>query len=418
MRAFLVCVWGYHRLVGLGRAAPATHENMGNRSMKMKSPMRALAAALLSPLLFLSVAGGAHAAENLVPVEAFVSQQTFENPRLSTEGSYVAVSVDLGDDTHGIMVFRLADMSQTAFMKLPKYELANEIHWVNDTQLVYVKGGKWGAREEPYDYGEIIAMDYDGRHHKYIYGWKETTKGAGLPKGHGNYAGRPLKPDGTFYMTRSTEESALGRSILYSVDVNTQNHDMVADVGGDQNLGFVLDHAGVPRFAFGTDKNDFQLLYVATDADGKNWRKLPGSEVGGTFLPIGFSADGKHVVGRYAVNNGPESLVKVDLGLANREVLATDGFNDVGSVTWDSQRQPLAVEFKGALPKMQILNPDSADARLLQELRGGFPGQHVRFVDHSANGIVSLIYIYSDRNPGEWAVFNRKTNALARLLQV
>ena len=126
--------------------------------MKMKGTLRVLLAALLSPALFLPVAGSVHAAEDVVPVEAFVSQQTFENPRLSTDGSYVAVSVDLGDDTHGIMVFRLADMSQTAFMKLPKYEMAIEIHWVNDTQLVYVKGGKWGAREAPYDYGEIIAM--------------------------------------------------------------------------------------------------------------------------------------------------------------------------------------------------------------------------------------------------------------------
>ena len=198
--------------------------------MQMNNPVRGIVAALLSPVLMLAFAGTARAAD-LVPVEAFVSQQTFENPRLSTEGTYVAVSVDLGDDAHGIMVFRLADMAQTAFMKLPKYEMAIEIHWVNDTQLVYTKGGKWGAREAPYDYGEIIAMDYDGRHHTYIYGWKETTKGAGLQKGHGNYAGRPLKPNGTFYMTRSSEESALGRTILYSIDINTRNHDLVADVG-------------------------------------------------------------------------------------------------------------------------------------------------------------------------------------------
>ena len=119
--------------------------------MQMNNPVRGIVAALLSPVLLLAFAGTARAAD-LVPVEAFVSQQTFENPRLSTEGTYVAVSADLGDDTHGIMVFRLADMAQTAFMKLPKYEMAIEIHWVNDTQLVYTKGGKWGAREAPYDY--------------------------------------------------------------------------------------------------------------------------------------------------------------------------------------------------------------------------------------------------------------------------
>lgn len=355
-------------------------------------------------------------AQAQVPAENFVIQQTFDNPRLSSNGSYLAVSVDLGDDYHGIMVYRLADMAQTAYIKLPKYELANEIHWVNDTQLVYVKGGKWGAREEPYDFGEIIAMDYDGKHHKYIYGWKETTKSMGLPAGHGNYAGQPLKPDGRFYMTRTSEESAIGRSILYAVDVNTARHELVADVGG-QNMAFAMDSKGVPRFAFGTDKNELQQLHVAVDAEGKDWRKVEGSAIGGTFVPLWFTPDGQHVVGRYATNNGPASLVKADLTLAHREVLASDGFNDIGDIIWDSNDQPLAVEFKGAQPKVQVLNPTSPDAKLYQQLRAGFPGQHVKFVDHSVDGNILLVYIYSDRNPGEWAVMNRKTDSLARLLQ-
>src|SRR3546814_381953 len=222
-------------------------------------------------------------------------------------------------------------------------------------------------------------------------------------------------------MTRSSTESAIGRSILYSIDVNagrkeSGRHELVADVGGGQNMSFVLDDKGVPRFAYGVDKDQTQLLFVAEDADGKNWRKVSGT-LDGTFVPFAFTPDGQHVFGRYAVGNGPESLVKADLSLTKREVLATDGFNDIGVVTMDSQRQPLAVEVKGALPKLQILDAASPDAKLLQEIRAGFPGQHARFLDHSADGNVSLIYIYSDRNPGEWAGFNRKTNSLARLLQ-
>src|SRR5690606_16282090 len=145
-----------------------------------------------------------------------------------------------------------------------------------------------------------------------------------------------------------------------------------------------LDAAGIPRFAYGADKNEIQLLYVADDADGKNWSRVPGKTVGGVFVPIAFTPDGKHVFGTYAVGNGPHSLVKADLSLAEREVLATDGLNNVGDVIWDSKWQPLAIEFKGALPRVQILNPASPDAKLYQEIRAGFPGQHVKFVDHSA----------------------------------
>lgn len=383
--------------------------------MQSMNPMRAAVAALILQAILLMLTVGAQANDR-IPAEVFVAEQTFDNPRLSSDGTYVAVSVDLGDDEHGIMVFRLSDMSQTAYIKLPKYQLAAEMYWVNDEQLIYVRGGKWGAREQPFNFGEIIAMDYDGKHHRYIYGYKESTKGMGLLPGFGSVEGLPLKRNGTFYMTRRMEEGASSHSLLYAVDVNSARHDLIADVSGDQNLEFVLDAAGIPRFAYGADKNELQLLYVG-DEKGENWNKLSGKAVGGVFIPIAFAPDGKHVFGTYAIANGAHSLVKADLELANIEVLANDGFNNVGDVIWDSQWQPLAVELKGAQPRVQILNPESRDAKLYQELRAGFPGQHVKFVDHSADGNVSLIYIYSDRNPGEWAVMNRKTNALARLLQ-
>ena len=372
---------------------------------------------MLVALALLAPAGMSHAAAPAkVPVASFAAQQTFDNPRISSGGSHVAVAADLGDDYHGIMVFRLSDMVQTAFIKLPRYELAIEMHWVSDKRLVYVKGGKWGAREQPFDFGEIIAMDFDGKQHTYIFGYKGSTQSMGLEPGHGNFAGLPPKANGKFYMTRTSAESTLGRSQLYEVDATTSRHRLVADVGGNQNLGFVMDANGVARFAHGVDKNDVQLLYVA-DATGENWRKLPGETIGGVFDPIAVAPDGQHVFGTFAVAGGPRSLIKADLSLTKREVLATDGFNDVASVVWGSNRQPLAVEFKGALPRVQFLDPASPDAKLFQEIRSGFPGQHVKFADHSEDGNVSLIYIYSDRNPGEWAVMNRKKDNLARLLQ-
>jgi len=370
------------------------------------------AARLLALGLLLGLGGVAVAAP--VPVEAFAAQQTFDKPAVSSNGSYLAVAADLGNDEHGIMVFRLADMGQTAFIKLPRYELANELYWVSDTRLIYVKGGKWGAREEPFDFGEIIAMDYDGKNHKYIYGYKESTVGMGLEAGHGNVEGLPLVPNGKFYMTRSNPESAIGRSLLYEVDASSGRHRLVADVGGEQNLSFVLDASGEPRFAHGRNKDDDQLLFVN---EGGKWRRIPNASVGGVFVPLALTADGNQVYGTFSADDGPSYLVKADLGLGNRQVLAGDGFNDVGRVIWDSRRQPLAVELRGGKPKVVLLDPASPDARLYQEILAGFPGQHAVFAGHSADGSVSLIYIYSDRNPGEWAIMDRRKDTLARLLQ-
>ena len=59
------------------------------------SSLRGVAVALY---LFVS-AGNVSAAA--VPVESFAAQQTLKDPRISSNGSYLAVSADLGDDDHG-----------------------------------------------------------------------------------------------------------------------------------------------------------------------------------------------------------------------------------------------------------------------------------------------------------------------------
>lgn len=375
-------------------------------------PMRGIvAAAMLMALVF-----GAQAAER-VPVESFVADRTFENPRISSNGSYLAVSVDLGDDDHGIMIYRMADMSNTAFIKLPKYQLAAEIHWVNDTRLVYVKGGRPDGREQVFSYGEIIGLDYDGKHHDYIYGYKESTLGAGVHKGFGVFVGLPRERNGTFYMSRGSAENSLPSTMVYEVDASSRSGKsrLVGSID-ERDMRFVLDANGVPRFATGMDKHDNHLLYAA-DGSGKNWRKISTESLGGVFIPFAITPDSSHVYGYFSVENGPSSVVKADMSLANRETLVNDGFNSIDNVLLDANRQPQVIEFKGALPRVAYVDPASVDAKLHAELRKGFPGQHVRFVDQSADGNVSLLAIYSDRNPGEWAVMDRKKDTLARLLQ-
>lgn len=368
---------------------------------------------IVAALLLAGFTNGVEAADR-VPVESFAALQTFENPSISSNGTYLAVSTDLGDDEHGIMVYRLADMSNTAFLKLPKYQLAIEIHWVSDTRLVYVKGGKWGAREAPFSFGEIIGLDYDGKHHDYIFGYRESTLGVGVPAGFGVFAGLPREPNGKFYMSRASPENSLPASLVYEVDASAKigKSRLLGDIG-ERDMRFVLDGDGVPRFAWGWDKNDTYMLFAANDRD---WRRISTESIGGVFIPVAFTSDNSHVYGHYSVDNGPSALVKADLSLGNRQMLVDDGFNSI-DVIWDSRQQLLAAETKGALPRVTYLDPASPDARLHAELRKGFPGQNVRFVDHSSDGNVLLAYVYSDRNPGEWALMDRRKDNLARLLQ-
>lgn len=359
-----------------------------------------------------AAAGEPEPALEPVPVEAFAVADRIRAPRLSPDGRHVAVAVNFGDGHHGIAVHRVADMAQVGVLRLPRYELAAQLHWVSDRRLLVAKGRFIGAREKPWLLGELIATDYDGSNQTYVYGYRKSTRRAGIDPGFGYIEGLPAVPNGRFYMRRLSGSSS--RSMLYDVDAGTTNHRLVADIGVP-DLGFVLDRAGQARFAIGRDRDDKHLLYEAGES-GRDWTPVPASRTGGTFTPFAFSQDGGRVFAAHSVDDGPVALVSSDPGGNARTVLAGDSFGNVGGVEWNAAREPFAATLMHGKPRMVYFDEGSADASEHRMLGGLFPGRYVTYANHSADGRVSLLHVFSDRDPGTWYLYDRGQSTATILL--
>jgi dipeptidyl aminopeptidase/acylaminoacyl peptidase len=346
-----------------------------------------------------------------VPVEAFTTTDNLSSPRISPDGRYLAVTADLGGDNHAIVVYRIDGMKQTALLKLPRYELPVETDWVSDTRLVVAKGRLIGSREKPMATGEIIAADYDGSNQRYVFGYQTRTQG--IDAGVGFIEGFPPVPNGHFYMRHLSWNSA--RSMLYDMDAQRGTHRLVADIGV-KDMAFVLDPFGVPRFAFGDTDYDTYVLYEA-DAQGKHWQPAAG-HTSGKFVPFAFNTDGSEVFASYSTGGGPVSLVKSDLAGGNRRTLASDAFGSVGEVEWNARQQPFAATLGNGKPRMVYFNENSVDALEHKKLAGLFPDHYATYVNHTADGNLSLMYVYSDRDPGTWYLFDRAHSAVKPLLAV
>lgn len=365
--------------------------------------------ATLMAALCLPVA--AASAEDMVPIEAFAVADSSSAPRLSPDGLHVASATHLGEGNHAIVVHRVAGMVQTALLRLPRYEVPVQTYWVSNKRLLVAKGRLIGAREKPVPMGEIIATDYDGSNQKYIYGYQQSTRTRGLGRGFGYIEGLPATPNGRFYMRRLSNDSR--HSMLYDVDAIRATHRLVADIDVP-DLGFVLDPNGVPRFAGGSDEDDNYLLYEA-NAQGEDWTAVPAARTGGKFVPFAINAEGSKVFALHSVDNGPASLVESGLDGTSRRTLASDDFGSVGDVEWNARWQPFAATMMHGKPRMVYFDEASGDAQEHRMLRGLFPTHHVTYANHSADGNVSLLHVSSDRDPGNWYLYDRKL-AKAELL--
>lgn len=348
-----------------------------------------------------------------VPVEAFANYNKVHSPRLSPDGQHLAVAVDLGEGNHALVIYRIEDMQQTALLRLPRYELPATMYWVSAKRLIIAKGRQMGSREQPSSMGEIIATDFDGKNQKYVYGWEQSTRTAGIDRGFGYIEGLPEVPNGHFYMRRLSMDT--GRSQLYDVDAEKTTARLVADIPV-KDLSFTLDRQGVPRFASGTDDNNNYLLYAA-DSQGENWKQIQGADIGGKFVPFAFSTDGQSVFANFSKDGGPFALVKSDISGKNQQVLAADDFGSVGDVEWTAAPyQPFAATLGEGKPRMVYFDEKSPEAQLHQTLSRSFPDKYVTYVNHSTDGNISLLYAYSDRDPGAWYLFDRKQRKVSKLL--
>jgi dipeptidyl aminopeptidase/acylaminoacyl peptidase len=361
-------------------------------------------------MLLMGVFSGTAQAASPPPVEAFVESGPISSPAMSPDGKHLAVSADLGDGNYALVVYRIAGMQSTTMLRLPRYELPVRIAWVSDRRLVIGKGRKLGSLEEPMPMGEIIATDLDGSNQRYVYGYLQSTRNAGLERGFGYIESLPSRRNGHFYMRRLSLDSR--HSMLYDVDASTTTHRLMADVDVP-DLRFVLDHDGVAQYAYGTDDNDNPLLFRRS---GNGWS--PMSQVQANWRPIAFARQPGRVYGWYSEAGGPAVLVASDPDGQQRSVLASDPFYSVDDLQWGPAPQtPFAARLGPGRPTLRYFEQDTTEAQLHRSLSQTLAGQYVDFVNFTEDGSGLLLRAYSDRDAGAWYIFDRPSNTLKLVIK-
>ncbi|MDG6347550.1 prolyl oligopeptidase family serine peptidase [Luteimonas sp. 8-5] len=366
------------------------------------------AAALVVAFVMAAVAGAADAAER-VPIEAFAISDALSSPRLSPDGKHIAVSADMSDGHHAIVVYQVDGMQQTSLLRLPRYQMPMEVHWADDERLLVATGRKIGAREKPVPTGDIIASDYDGKNQRFIFGWDVIR--AGIDRGWGVIEQMPRVRNGHFFMRHITPNS--NRTMLYDMDT-IRSQRLVGDIGA-RDMDFVLDPSGTPRFAWGwTDFNTFAVH--ETKDGGKTWMPATANQLDGQFVPYAFSADGKQVYATWSHGGGPSSLVRADPSGANLTTLASDEFGSVGEVEWNTAGEPFAATLFHGRPQMVYFDETALESREHKALSSKFPGLYLTYVNHTSDGNATLLYAYSDRDPGAWYLYDRAKRTVAKLM--
>ncbi len=373
----------------------------------------------------------------LLPVKDFARQPTLQNAKMSPTGKYLAVAVrndqNTGDEVnYQLAIFELPGLKVMTRLKFPPNTLPAQIYWVSNKRVVISEAVSGGTLDRPRMTGELIALDYNGKHQRILYslakrsGIRAQLNMLAMPRAFPQIAGITKNRDGHIYLSFSLRGSSVSshnldarRTELFNVDTVSGEPKKVAEINRG-NMRFLM-HDDQALFAYGMDDNMMPVAYSRNSRSG-NWKQLPVAAVGKVFRPIMVAPDGKHVYAMYSATGGPTQLIETNFNGGQRKILASNTFGSVSNIFWGPRDdlRPFATTFSGvfqnSLPKIDYLN-NNKWAQIQKVLAGQFTDLFVDFAGMSRNGSVILVHAYNGRNPGVYALLDTKKMQLKPLFQ-
>lgn len=364
-------------------------------------------------------------APNAIPIEAFVLESQYRNPKLSPDGEHLLITVRTHIDGREVPIMTIYNLKQgsiRARVQMPAFQVPLDYEWVSNTRLVVEKGREIGSLESPVPTGEILAMDVDGTKQDYLNGhdmFQQSSRGGVNQddEGWGFVQSLPTERNGRFFLREYQWARDHERSRLLDVNANNAARRVAAEIPV-ADMRFLLHRNGEPRFAFGGDVERKYVFFRRVGAKG-DWQQVSTDELGGGLWPLAFAANDKDVIAQFSADRGPLALVRQGIDGQGRNVIAAHATGSIDVIEWTGRsRVPFAAATRVGIPALKYDDESSAETQLHKGVAAQFPGQYVHFVNFSDDGNLLLFGTSSDRDPGAFYLLDRSKGKAQALFAV
>lgn len=371
--------------------------------------------------LALLLAAFAMTASAQVDVEPYVRKDAFQTIEISPDGRYLAATVPKEDRT-GVVILQRGDLKVTASFALGKNSHVNRVWWVNPERLVISISEKFGMLAKPQPTGELYAINADGSDGEILVGQRVAgfSTGTRLNSKRNERIAAFMVDD-----LRDDDKGVVIAAWPFSDDPYTRaerldvysGRRVVVARAPVQNAEFVTDGSGDVRFAYGAGSDNANKLYYR-DGRGSEWRLINDERLRHRReWPLGFSSDGKLAYLQSEQPDGPDRILAFDPATGERTPLLRDETVDPARVLYAVDGStPIGAMYRGAGSRTAFFDEKSADAVLYRKLEAAFPGQEVFITSRTDDGVLALVEVAGNRNPGDFYVFDTKAGKAAYLL--
>ncbi len=342
-----------------------------------------------------------------------MKRPSFETMKISPDGRYLAATVPAGDDKTLIAIIDRQTMQPSAVGQLRGNEHVHEFYWVGEKRVVFSVARRFGVHDQPMLTGELYGIDVDGRNANVLFGYRNTGGGAGtrIRGGEAEMAWASI-----FDLLHHDDHHVLiaVQSATSSEEARTEARLLNVQTGRTRTLArspipradFLADLSGAVRLAYG-ERIDQRMEIHVRNANNESWNLLVDEAKVGRMVPLVFHPDGKQVYVSAERPGKPKAIVLLDTVSGSTTEVVADAVSDPERLLFGAKHGHLyAVTATPGKPRLLIVDADAREARLAKALLDAFPGQFAYFTSFTRDGKRGLVHVYSDRNPGEFYLFD------------
>ncbi len=365
----------------------------------------------LMGVIFLAVALNSSTAL-AVSVKDFSLHPKYYNVKISPDGKHLAALVSSKGKKS--LVFLETDSYKITYtLHANSDSQAADYYWVNNERVVIQVEQMRGALEQPLNYGELYAINYDGKKRKMIFGYRAHNKTGrnNTKQGSSAYSGYiidRLEDDPKHILIQKQEFSRNANNLAKVAKLNIYSgREKLIKTAPMPYGSFLIDNKGYPRFSSGTDESHKSSLFY-NEGKGKEWKKF-ADNIAGKFSPIAFAQDNESIFAFKSTDGTPQGVYKYNLKTYEEELLYRSEIADPTDAMKSGLGNVYGLRIDEDYPKYVYFDDKNQDAQLHKALYGFFRGDKVAITSKTVDNKTFIIHVSGDRNPGAFYSFDLAT---------
>jgi dipeptidyl aminopeptidase/acylaminoacyl peptidase len=332
----------------------------------------------------------------------FARHAQFRDIKISPEGDYLAASAVV-DGKAVLSLVKLDDMKGVNLRPRESGEVS-DFWWVTPHRVLYTVAERMSTLERPVETGELYGVNADGSRKQLLIGFRQNREWVSADVLHPLYAegGKVLIAK---YHWNGSHDGVFPMAEYMDVDNGT-----LTDIGSAplRNAIMVADHKGQVRFATADGTDQKRRVYYRASNDA-GWDLVFDESKGDPVVrPLGFARDDRTAYLACPGAHGVGGLCRWNAETRKVETLWSGTESGIEELVQSFDRKDfVALRSMPGRIATTLIDKNAPESKLLASLMQQFPGEDVRLTSSTTDGSKVVFMVSSDRNPGEFYLFDR-----------